>query len=362
MFNRKTKASLLASSVIFGSLIVTPAMAQDDPTIEPAAAEDRIVVTGSRIERRNVESAAPIAVVDAEEFALAGAVNVENVVNTLPQVVPGVTSFSNNPGNGTASLNLRGLGSNRNLLLVNGRRWMFYDTNQITDLNTIPQFLLDSVDVVTGGASAVYGSDALAGVVNFRLRELDGAEIGGQYSITDRGDGDRYQIHGAIGTDFAGGRGNVTVFGEYYNRESIFQGDREFSEFQLGGTPLLQGGSSFPPETRLTYQGNGDTTGTSFENNGLAIFGSPGSLRAYSTPGDLYNFNPVNYLQLPQERYLLGGYASYEVADALELYTEVTYVNNRVDAVLAPTPILINTSLDIDSARFERLHRCRYAG
>ncbi|WP_340587942.1 TonB-dependent receptor plug domain-containing protein [Erythrobacter alti] len=350
MFNRKTKASLLASSVIFGSLIVTPAMAQDDPTIQPAAAEeDRIIVTGSRIARRNVETAAPVAVVDAEEFALSGTVNVENVVNTLPQVVPGVTSFSNNPGNGTASLNLRGLGANRTLLLVNGRRWMFYDTNQITDLNTIPQFLLDSVDVVTGGASAVYGSDALAGVVNFRLRELDGAELGGQYAITDRGDGDRWQVHGAIGSDFADGRGNVTVFGEYYNREDIFQGDREFSEFALGGSPLRQLGSSLPPETRLTYLGNGDRTGTSFENNGLAIFGSPGSLRAYSTPGDLYNFAPVNYLQLPQERYLMGGYASYEIAEAAELYTEVTYVNNRVDSELAPTPILVNTFLDIDS-------------
>jgi len=351
MFNRKTKASLLASSVIFGSLIATPAVAQDDPTMEPASAEpDRIVVTGSRIARQNVDTAAPVAVVDSEEFQLTGTVNVENVINTLPQVVPGTTSFSNNPGNGTASLNLRGLGATRTLLLVNGRRWMFYDANQITDLNTIPQFLLESVDVVTGGASAVYGSDALAGVVNFRLRDLDGAELGGQYSITDRGDGDRYQVHGAIGTDFADGRGNVTVYGEYYDRQDIFQGDRTFSNFALGGSPLQQLGSSLPPETRLTYQGDGDVTGTSFEaNNNLAIFGSPGSLRAYETPRDLYNYAPVNYLQLPQERYMLGGYGSFEVAEALQLYTEVSYVNNRVDSELAPTPILVNTTLDIDS-------------
>ncbi|WP_271078084.1 TonB-dependent receptor domain-containing protein [Aurantiacibacter sp. MUD61] len=349
MFNRKTKASLLASSVIFGSLVAAPAMAQDGSEDEQVQTDERIVVTGTRIQRRNVETAAPVAVVDSEEFSLAGAVNVENVVNTLPQVVPGITSFSNNPGNGTASLNLRGLGATRTMLLVNGRRWMFYDTNQIVDLNTIPQFLLESVDVVTGGASAVYGSDALAGVVNFRLRDLDGAEIGGQYSITERGDADRWQVHGAIGTDFAGGRGNVTVFGEYYNREDVFQGDREFSNFALGGSPLQQLGSSLPPETRLAYRGDGDDTGTSFENNGLAIFGSPGSLRDYRTPGDFYNYAPVNYLQLPQERYLLGGYASYEVASALELYTEVTYVNNRVDSELAPTPILVNTFLDIDS-------------
>ena len=252
MFIRKTKASLLASSVIFGSLVATPAMAQDDPGAEEGGA---IVVTGSRIARRNVETAAPVQVVDSEEFALSGAVNVENVINTLPSVVPGVTSFSNNPGNGTATLNLRGLGSNRNLILVNGRRYVFFDVNQVTDVNTIPQFLLDSVDVVTGGASAVYGSDALAGVVNFRLRELDGVEVGGQYSITEEGDGDRYQIHGAFGSDFADGKGNVTVFGEYFNREEIFQGERPFSEFALGGSPLQQLGSSLPPETRLTVSG-----------------------------------------------------------------------------------------------------------
>ncbi|WP_108786936.1 TonB-dependent receptor domain-containing protein [Erythrobacter sp. Alg231-14] len=348
--NRFSKGSLLAGTIMAGAMVATPAMAQDAETGEGASEDNRIVVTGSRIQRRNVETAAPVAVVEAEEFQLSGTVNVENVINTLPQVVPGTTSFSNNPGNGTASLNLRGLGSTRTMLLVNGRRWMFFDTNQITDLNTIPNFLLESVDVVTGGASAVYGSDALAGVVNFRLKEVEGVEVGGQYSITEEGDGSRYQIHAAIGSDFADGRGNVTVFGEYFNREEIFQGDRTFSNFALGGNPLQQLGSSLPPETRLRYDGDGDVTGTSFEaNNNLAIFGSPGSLRAYETPRDLYNYAPVNYLQLPQERYLLGGIASYEVSSALEVYGELTYVNNRVDAELAPTPILVNTFLDIDS-------------
>jgi outer membrane receptor protein involved in Fe transport len=348
--NRFSKGSLLAGTVMAGAMIATPAMAQDSETNEGASEDNRIVVTGSRIQRRNVETAAPVAVVAAEEFQLSGTVNVENVINTLPQVVPGTTSFSNNPGNGTASLNLRNLGSTRTMLLVNGRRWMFFDTNQVTDLNTIPSFLLESVDVVTGGASAVYGSDALAGVVNFRLKEVEGVEVGGQYSITEEGDGSRYQVHGAIGSDFADGRGNVTMFGEYFNREEIFQGDRTFSNFALGGNPLQQLGSSLPPETRLRYDGDGDVTGTSFEaNNNLAIFGSPGSLRAYETPRDLYNYAPVNYLQLPQERYLLGGIASYEISSALEVYGEVTYVNNRVDAELAPTPILVNTFLDIDS-------------
>ncbi len=361
MSNRFNKSALLAGTVMAGIAFAAPAHAQNQPQPdmpnEPGtqALPDNdtgefIVITGSRIQRRNVETAAPVAVVNSEEFQLSGTVNVENVINTLPQVVPGTTSFSNNPGNGTASLNLRGLGATRNLLLVNGRRWMSYDTNQITDLNTIPQFMLESVNVVTGGASAVYGSDALAGVVDFRLREVEGVELGGQYSLTQDGDGARYQVNGAIGTSFADTRGNVTVYGEYYNREDIFQGDRTFSNFALGGTPLQQLGSSLPPETRLTYQGNGDNTGTSFGiSNNLAIFGSPGDLRDYRTPGDFYNYAPVNYLQLPQERYLLGGNASYEVSPALELYSEVAYSNNRVDSELAPTPILVNTFLDINS-------------
>ncbi|MEO0464182.1 MAG: TonB-dependent receptor [Pseudomonadota bacterium] len=351
---RFSKGTLLAGTIMAGAMAASPALAQEMETVETAeAAEEEdsfIVVTGSRIQRRSTDSAAPIAVVDAEEFQLSGTVNVENVINQLSQVVPGTTAFSNNPGNGTASTDLRGLGAARTLVLVNGRRWKFFDTNQVVDLNTIPNFLLESVDVVTGGASAVYGSDALAGVVNFRLREVEGAEIGGQYSLTNDGDGQRYQVYGAIGSDFADGRGNVTAYAEYFNREEIFQGDRTFSNFALGGSPLRQLGSSLPPETRLTYQGDGDVAGTAFEpNNNLAIFGEPGSLRDYQTPRDLYNYAPVNYLQLPQERYLLGGNARYEVSDALELYGEVSYVNNRVDAELAPTPILVNTFLDIDS-------------
>ena len=165
--NRFSKGTLLAGTVMASAMIATPVYAQDND--EGASEDNRIVVTGSRIQQRNVETAAPVAVVDAEEFELSGTVNVENVINTLPQVIPGTTAFSNNPGNGASTLNLRGLGSTRTLVLVNGRRWVSFDVNQVVDLNTIPSFLIESVDVVTGGASAVYGSDALGGVVNFRL-------------------------------------------------------------------------------------------------------------------------------------------------------------------------------------------------
>jgi len=369
------KGSLLAGTIMASAMIATPAMAQDtdvDPAIQSGAdqatdTENFITVTGSRIQQRNVETAAPIAVVEAEEFKLTGTVNVENVLNALPQVVPGFGSASNNPGNGTATVDLRGLGATRTLVLVNGRRWVSFDPTQTVDLNTIPNFLIETVDTVTGGASAVYGSDALAGVVNFNLRRVEGVEFGGQYSLTGRGDAARYQTYGAIGTSFDDGRGNATVFAEYFNRESLFQGDRAFSNFALSetpanfGPPLQQGGSSTPPTGVLRYLGgaqgdNGLPAGTDFGAAGASGFGTgvnfggqPGQISP--TIGDPYNYAPANYLQIPQERYLLGGYADYEFTDGHTAYTEVTFVNNRVAQELAPTPVTGTFSVDLDTVQ-----------
>lgn len=367
--NRFSKGTLLAGTVMASAMIATPVYAQDND--EGASEDNRIVVTGSRIQQRNVETAAPVAVVDAEEFALSGTVNVENVINTLPQVIPGTTAFSNNPGNGASTLNLRGLGSTRTLVLVNGRRWVSFDVNQVVDLNTIPSFLIESVDVVTGGASAVYGSDALGGVVNFRLKKVEGLEFGGQYAITEEGDGKRYQLHGAIGTSFDDGRGNATVYAEYYNRSDVFQGDRAFSNFALGGesqgAPLQQFGSSTLPQGRINSSPFTATTSAPADTNtngvcdpgepcailaqGLvvddAVFDQPGVGRPRA--GDLYNYAPVNYLMIPQERYLFGGYADYEFSDGHRAYTEVTYVNNRVAQELAATPVTGTFNIDIAS-------------
>lgn len=348
MSNRLNKAALLAGTFMVGAMIAAPAYAQDAGT--GAADEgEMIIVTGSRISQRNVDTAAPVAVVDSQEFVLTGTVNVENVINALPQVVPGLTSNSNNPGNGTATLNLRGLGSARTMVLVNGRRWMFSDTSQVVDLNTIPSFLLDSVDVVTGGASAVYGSDALAGVVNFRLKQVDGLEFGSQYSITEEGDGARYQVHGAIGTSFADGRGSATVFAEYYNRRPIFQDQRDFSTFALGGetdgSVLQQFGSSTLPQGVIRYFGDGDRTGTEFAPNRAVVFDAPGEFRTRA--GDTYNYAPANFLQIPQERYLMGGFADYEFSDNHTAYMEVSFVNNRVAQELAATPVTGTFSVDL---------------
>src|SRR5690242_3271889 len=285
-FMKNVRQRLLASTLLVGTFVPTQAYAQATPPEPPAnqtapvtsqpdlnagtadpgssgqttgatvPAPQDIIITGSRIPRPDLTSSSPLAVVKNEEFKLSGQNNVEQVINSLPQVAPSLTAFSNNPGGGVALLNLRGLGTNRNLVLVNGRRWMFFDSTQRVDVNTIPAFLIDSVDVVTGGASAVYGSDALAGVTNFHLRnDLEGALIGGNYAITQRGDGPRYDVYGAIGTRFADGRGNVTVYGEYYDRSPIFQNQRGFSRCTLADTGdggFACGGSTNSPFGRFT--------------------------------------------------------------------------------------------------------------
>ncbi|MFM7349102.1 MAG: TonB-dependent receptor domain-containing protein [Erythrobacter sp.] len=377
---RFKKASLLASTVMAGAMFAAPAMAQDSVANETTAApaeEAAIIVTGSRIQRTDANSASPVTLVSPEEFRLTGAVNVEQVLNTLPQILPGVTGFSNNPGNGAVTLNLRNLGATRTLVLVNGRRWMFYDTNQIVDLNTIPQFLLGGVEVVTGGASAVYGSDAVAGVVNFRLRDIEGLEVGGSYSLTGRGDGQRYQFNAAIGSSFDDGRGAVTMFANYTRRSAIFQDARVFSERaggdgcivpgstgrgQIGtpfpsgiavGTCLARGGElGFVPQGSATTPTGTFNAGPTGAQQTYIFNPTGGGSRLFQDPQDLYNFAPDNYLQLPQERYLIGAYGHYEFTDGIEAYSELSFVRNNVATELAPTPAGVSAPLFVNSPFF----------
>jgi outer membrane receptor protein involved in Fe transport len=368
---------LLATTLLFGAAtIASPAWAQaQDSSPEPAASSEAdpnageqdpgssgvdsgdVIITGSRIARRDLTSTSPLAVVQDEEFSLSGSVNVESVINALPQVVPGATAFSNNPGGGVATLNLRGLGSQRNLVLVNGRRYVFYDPSQVVDLNTIPAFLLDSVDVVTGGASAVYGSDALAGVTNFRLKtDLEGVLAGGQVSLTEDGDGRRYNAYAALGTKLGDGRGNVTIYGEYYNRGAIFQGARDFSRFALsdGATGLVPGGSANVPQGRFVAPASVTVDGTAFNiaagtnfPGGGAIFTTPGVSVPYVGGAQAFNYAPSNYLMVPQERWTLGGYGEYEVGDGIKLYGEVAFINNRVENELAATPVTQGVNVNL---------------
>ncbi len=191
--------------------------------------DDAIVVTGSRIARPDLEAPSPVTTVSAEQFDLTGTVTVETLLNELPQLIPGNTRTSNNQGGEDFStLDLRGLGPQRTLILVDGERVPASSTTGVVDIGTIPAGLIERVDVVTGGASAVYGSDAMAGVINFVLKDnFEGLELSALYGISDHGDGGTFNVQGLLGGNFGDDRGNMTFFASYFTRDSVGQGDRD---------------------------------------------------------------------------------------------------------------------------------------
>lgn len=301
------RGRLMASSVLGVALLASPAFAQEEI--------EELVVTGSRIARPDLTSVSPLATVGAAELAAKGVVNTENLLNTLPQAAPGVTGTVNNGNGGVATVNLRGLGSNRTLVLVDGRRQVPTTSAGTVDINLIPPAMIDRIDVVTGGASAVYGSDAIAGVVNFILkRDFEGFEFRAGYQATDENDAKQYNLSATTGASLADGRGNVILSLGYNKREPFFQGDSPQKKLRLslGEPPAAQAG-------RLIFSGSGSNeegrvnpfvagrfvTLPGVPNNAAnsALFTSGGGVRLYLGAPDTYNFAPVNYTQTPQERY-----------------------------------------------------------
>ncbi len=348
-----------ATAALGLGILAAPSAAQ---TAEAdAASSEFIVVTGSRIARPNIEGATPVAVLSQEEFRLRGAVNVEELLFDTPQVTPSLGGNSNNPGNGASLLDLRGLGANRTLILVNGRRWISSGPGQQVDINTIPVALIQRTEILTGGRSSVYGSDAVAGVVNFITRsDFEGVAADAGYRITTRGDGGTFDANLAIGANVADGRGNVSLFVGYTDRNPILQGARDFSRRSIlddGEGGFFFGGSGAVEPGRLVV--GGFQTGNPNTNNWniprpapLAadnLFLSNGGVRPFNFLQDQYNYAPVNYLQLPQTRWLAGAFANFEVSRNLDVYGEVVYTNNRTVSQLAPTPITGNSKIPINS-------------
>lgn len=215
-----------------------PAFAQQAPSL------DTVVVTGSRIAKRDAIAESPILTVDSAAIETSGFVAVEQFLNTLPQVTPGISSQSNNPSsNGRAFLDLRGLGSNRNLVLIDGRRGMGSTGGGVVDINTIPAALIDRTEIITGGAAAVYGADAIAGVVNFILKKnFEGVQIDGGYNITEEGDGMQWNTDITLGGTFADGRGSAVFNVGYYKRDDLYKGARKFSAQASSATGTFPGG------------------------------------------------------------------------------------------------------------------------
>ncbi len=338
-----------ASTISFGGAM--SAVAQESSAEESV---EKIRVTGSRIRKAEFASAAPITVVSSEQFELTNTVNTESLLNTLPQVVPGLDRTSNNPGNGTATVDLRGLGTNRTLVLINGTRAVPTTSGGAVDINSIPTALIKNVEVLTGGASAVYGSDAVAGVVNFILKDdFEGVDITAGYEATEDGDAEIFNADFTIGGNFDSGKGNVVFNLSFTDREELFQGDRDFAQtalFDDGNGGLEPGGSSGVPQAAIFSAGFSDfspSTGIIFDNNG--------GIRPFVTSGqvnDFYNYAPVNYIQLPQERHQATALGTYEVSDNAEVYGRMMFTDSRVPSQLAPTPIFQTSTFTVDGNPF----------
>jgi iron complex outermembrane recepter protein len=336
----------LLSTAVIGSAAM-PAFAQESG--------DQVIVTGSRISKQDFNSNSPVATISAVQFERTGAINTEELLNALPQTVPGLTRTSNNPGNGTATIDLRGLGSNRTLILVNGRRAMPNGSGGVVDINTIAPSMIQNVEVLTGGASSVYGADAISGVVNFILKDdFEGMEANMGYQISEKGDAQILNANLTMGANIDSGRGNVMVNMSYTDRSAVFQGDRDFAnvaQFDDGNGGLEPGGSSGVPGTSIFAGGLGTFSPDSF---GI-LFNPDGSIRPFQTSGqvnDFYNYAPVNFLQLPQERFTIATSANYQINEHAEAYMEARFANNTVPQELAPTPAFVGTSFTLDGNPF----------
>ncbi len=342
---RSTTALSVVSAIMLSGA-ATSVSAQDADT---ETSIEEVVVTGSRIPRKDLIANSPVTVVSAEEFQLGSFTEVEEVLSALPQTVASNGPSTNNPGNGQATVNLRNLGTQRTLVLVNGRRFVGAGTTGVVDLNNIPSSLIERVEVATGGASAVYGSDAIAGVVNFILKkDFEGFESNVSYGLTQEGDGERINVDVTMGANTADGRGNVVVSANYFKRDQVLAGAREhaatqFSEALVDGVPGIRpGGSTTVPQgrfnsNRLDNENILDSFGTPIGGNGIIVT-PDGSGRAFVRPQDEYNFAPRNNLLLPLERYTFTANGHYQLTDDIRFWAETTYASNKVERELAPTP------------------------
>jgi len=335
-FLKRTTALSVSSALLFAGMI-SSSTAADDDELEL----EEVVVTGSRIPRADLVSNSPLSVITAEQFQITGTVETEALLNTMPQIVASNSSTTNNPGNGTATINLRNLGTSRTLVLVNGRRFVGSSASGVVDINNISPALIERVEVVTGGASAVYGSDAMAGVVNFIMKkDFEGLVANASYGISQHGDSDRLNFDITAGTNFADDRGNITFTANYFKRSQTLASERDFALFSNNesnsvaaceGAPpcLIQGGSSRIPEGR--FSGGGVSPSP-------VIFQNDGGVRKFVFANDAFNFQPFNNLQLPLERWQAAANLNYQITDEINFFSEFNFAHNEINRTLAPTP------------------------
>lgn len=324
---------LALTAGVAASVMNAPAFAEEDE----AARLERVEVTGSRIKRTDIETAQPVARIEREDIERTGLTSIGDLLQELPSAGSALNTNVNNGGDGSTSVDLRNLDARRVLVLVNGRRWVPNLLGQV-DLNTIPISIIERVEVLKDGASAIYGSDAIAGVVNIITRkDYDGSEVSAYFGEFDEGDGTTDHYTFSIGN--RGSRGSVFMNVGYVQQDPVMAGDREISKepnFKAGVTVT---GSSGTPQGRFVI-----LTPT-FANLNLTL--TPGEDGADVsdfepfTNAKRFNFAPLNYLLTPQERTNLYVQGHYDVTDNITFRSEVLYNLRESQQLLAPEPLFI---------------------
>jgi iron complex outermembrane receptor protein len=339
--------------------VAMPALAQSS---DPAVKMDKVEVTGSRVRRVDAETASPVFVVERSAIERSGAVTVGDLIQDIPAIAGAATnpSVNNGGGDGATTVSLRGLGEDRTLLLLNGRRMV---TN---DVNSIPVAMIERIEVLKDGASAIYGSDAIAGVVNFILKkDFDGAAFNMNYGISDRDDGER--VGGSAVYGFTGDRGNAMFSFNYNDQKAVLAQDRDFSAFALylSSGVVSRAGSSSTPRGRYTLpaavaqaNGLGACVGGSGFANVTRIEGrngtNPSDFRCYvGGETDSFNYQGVGNVELtPQERYGIAFSGNLEIVEGVNAYMDVHTQNTRSAGIIAPLPFFSDfdgIALDGDS-------------
>lgn len=341
---------LFGTTILAGVLAVAaPSFAQSDSGNATEVGE--IVVTGSRIVRPNQDSPTQVQVVSAEAIANTGEVNLGEILRTLPAAgVSSLTPTNSNfftQGNGVATVNLRNLGEDRTLVLVNGRRFVAgLPGTQIVDFNSLPTEFIDRVDVVTGGASSIYGSDALAGVVNIITdKDYEGFQLFGQYGITDRGDRENYKVGTKFGSNFADDRGNFVGTLSYQDNKAVYardRADRGMDRDGLGGLNFADGtfgetryfyGSSFIP------RGVAIVPGIGLNNSNRVYEPTTGAQRPYAAATDGFNRQASRQLYVPNSALQFSGQALYDFNDNNRFFFEGSYYRGQTKSDIEASPV-----------------------
>ncbi|KKC24672.1 hypothetical protein WP12_18270 [Sphingomonas sp. SRS2] len=317
---------------------------------EEASGAAEIIVTGSRIASPQATSASPLQIVGIEQIQQSGAVNVQDVLLENPAFGnPGISRTNSSfatQGAGAATVNLRNLGEDRTLVILNGRRFVSGQPgSQAVDLNVIPTQMLERVDVLTGGASAVYGSDAVAGVVNLIYKtNFDGVQLDGQLGVSRYGDGADRQVNALFGKNFADDRGNIMLFGGYSKQGTVLKRNRyteagrsNIDTTSLGGSITGDPAELFTPSVLLS----GFTPGGRFyAGDSVFTYGSDNVLSdCTDTSCGGFNRSDFRYLAVPVERYVTAGRANFEVSPAFNLFLEGNYARTHARTVIEPFPL-----------------------